>query len=273
MAKAKAVKLTKKERLPFATLLYIFLVPLFLSTILSLFDGAYSQFLLKLLSFGMLFGSIRLLNIGLQNEHRYNKAAIALAPKMKYKLYGTLALAVTLFFLTYVVDHFGIISSAFTAIIGALGCYSYYGTDPAQDKLPQKSGVNYEKLIKDLSEAEAKLQEIDKSAKKIDDLELKGAIEKALKHAHGILDTIKKDPKDIRIARKFMVVYLDGVKDVIHQYSNIDKQSLDSSFRVRLIALLNSASLRFEEELERLKSNDVFNLDVQIDALKEQLKN
>jgi len=69
-----------------------------------------------------------------------------------------------------------------------------------------------------------------------------------------------------------MVVYLDGVKDVISQYNSIDKEVLDYGFRARLIELLIDASSRFEKELQRLKSNEIFDLDVQIDALKEQLK-
>jgi hypothetical protein len=69
-----------------------------------------------------------------------------------------------------------------------------------------------------------------------------------------------------------MVVYLDGIKDVVNKYNSIDKKLLDNSFKERLIELLNSATKRFEEDLERLKSNEIFDLDVQIDSLKQQLK-
>ena len=211
--------------------------------------------------------------MGLESEKEYNRASIALAPKIKFKLYGTIGVAITLFFLCYVVDHFTLFNSLFTAAIGAFGLFAYYGPDPVKNKLPQKEGVNYEKLIKDIREAEEKLKAIEKSRDAIEDSELKSAITHATKRAEDILTTIKEDPKDIRIARKFMVVYLDGVKDVINQYNSIEKESLDSSFRHRLIELLNDAANRFDKELDRIKSNEVFNLDVQIDALKQQLNN
>jgi len=69
-----------------------------------------------------------------------------------------------------------------------------------------------------------------------------------------------------------MVVYLDGVKDVIDKYNSIENHIIDDSFRVRLIELLGDASNRFDKELDRLKSNEIFDLDVQIDSLKQQLK-
>lgn len=273
MAKAKKMQIKRKKESIRATYLYLFLVPMFLSTILSLFSKEYTRFLLKLLSFFMLLGSIKLIDIGLEKEKKYNESVIALAPKIKFKLYGILSAAVTLFFLSYVIDHFTLINSLFTAIIGAFGLFAYYGADPVKDKLPKQEGVNYEKLIKELHEAEEKLKAIEKSRDVIEDSELKSAITHATKKAEDILATIKEDPKDIRIARKFMVVYLDGVKDVIHRYNSIEKENLDSSFRQRLIELLHEAAERFDRELDRLKSNEVFDLDVQIDALKQQLKN
>ncbi len=272
MAKAKKMPIKQKRKTASATYLYFFLVPLFLSTILSLFSAEYSKFLLKLLSFFMLFGSIKLLDMGLEQEREYNRATITLAPKIKYKLYGTIGLTLTILFLGYVVDGFSLLNALFTAAIGMLGVLFYYGRDPSVDKIPNKSGVNYQKLIQDLNEAEEKLNTIEASRDKIEDSELKSAISQATSRAEDILETIKKDPKDIRVARKFMVVYLDGVKDVIDKYNSLQDHNLDDSYRQRLIELLNEAAKRFDMELDKLKSNEIFDLDVQIDSLKQQLK-
>jgi len=105
---------------------------------------------------------------------------------------------------------------------------------------------------------------------KIDDYKLKVAINGAILEAKEILNSIKEEPKEYHKVRKFMVVYLDGVKDVIEKYSEIDKTLLDDSYRDRLVDLLNSATLKFEEELQKLKSEELFDLDVQIDSLKRQ---
>ena len=272
MAKAKKMKMKIFDKAPKATIVYIFLIPMFVSTILSLFNGNYANFVAKLIGFILLLGSAKLLDKGLEAEYNYKKATFTQAPKVKYKLFGAISLSIAVAFIGFMVTHLNPINVIFSAIIGGLGAYLYYGKDPSIDKIPEDSSINYKKLIKDINEAEAKLEHIDKEKEQIKDYELKVAINNATKKAHNILDNIKKDPKDIQVARKFMVVYLDGIKDVISQYNSIDKEVLDSSYRERLIELLIEASSRFEKELERLKSNEIFDLDVQIDALKQQLK-
>jgi len=272
MAKPKEAKVIKKEKIPSAVFLYIFLLPMFVSVVVSLFSSNYIKLVEKLLAFGLLYGSINLINRGLLEEDNYNKAIIAKAPKIKFKLLGSIVLGVTVLYLGLIIDNFSIVTSVATAILATAGAIIYYGKDPSINKIPKDSGVNYDKLLEDISKAENKLKAIEHNSNKIEDIELKSAIEKATKKAEDILNTIKKDPKDIRVARKFMVVYLDGVKDVVEKYNSIEGHILDDSYRVRLTQLLNQASNRFDEELDKLKSNDVFDLDVQIDSLKQQLK-
>ncbi len=275
MAKPKKMKLPKilKPKAKKATIIYIFLLPMFGSTIKSLFQGEYLKFAIKLIGFGLILASAKLIDKGLEAEFEYNNKDITLAPKHKYKLYGYIVLLIALYFIAFFATHLNLITAIVSPILGALGAYLYYGKDPYINKLPKDSGVNYERLIKSLDEATQKINHIEKEKDEIEDIELKSAVNKALDRAKDILKTIEEDPKDINIVRKFMVVYLDGIKDVITQYNDIDKELLDSSYKERLKDLLNDASSRFDKELERLKSNEIFDLDVQIDALKEQLKN
>ncbi len=273
MAKAKRMIFTKKEKAPSVIFLYLFLIPMFASTIVSLFNSDYSSMILKLIAFAMLYGSINLINRGLLEEYNYNKAKITKAPRIKFKTLGAIGLGATALFLAVMVDHLNIINTIALPILATAGSLIYYGKDPSRDKIPENSGVNYEKLLAELSQAEEKIKAIENTKDKIEDLELKDAIDKATIKAKDILKTIEEDPKDIRVARKFMVVYLDGVKDVVDKYNSIEEHIIDDSYRTRLIELLNDASSRFNKELDRLKSNEVFDLDVQIDSLKQQLNN
>jgi len=273
MAKAKRMIFKKKEKAPSVIFLYIFLIPMFASTIVSLFNSDYIVMLLKLIAFAMLYGSINLINRGLLEEYNYNKAKLSKAPKFKYKTLGAIGLGATTLFLATLIDHLSLLNIITLPILATAGSIIYYGKDPSIDKIPNDSSVNYEKLLAELSQAEDKIKTIESTKEKIEDLELKDAINKATVRAKDILKTIEEDPKDIRVARKFMVVYLDGVKDVVDKYNSIEDHILDDSYRVRLIELLNDASNRFNKELDRLKSNEIFDLDVQIDSLKQQLKN
>jgi 5-bromo-4-chloroindolyl phosphate hydrolysis protein len=272
---SKAKKLTKtNSTAPSAKILYIFLLVMFVSTAISLFQSNYLALALKLGGFVMLFGATKLIDKGLEEEAKYNSQKIAYAPKMKYKLFGYIVLGATLFYLNFVVGEVNIVYSIINASIGFVGAMIYYGQDPFKDKVPDNnSGVNLEKMLKELLVAQEKIEAIKRDRDDIVDYQLKNSIDKATQKAQNIIDNIKEDPKDIRVARKFMVVYLDGIKDVISKYKSIDKDLLDSSYTSRLVELLDSATKRFEDDLERLKSNEIFDLDVQIDALKKQFNN
>jgi len=264
-------KVNSKTKSAKANLLYIFLIPLFISVVISLFKSDYALFGFKIIAFFMLYFSIKLIDAGLENEQKYHDSKIIKVSKIPYKIIGAILLAISVFYLMNFINKLPFMNSLITAIIGGIGVILYYGVDILKDKTPNYY-INMDRVLKELNEAQAKINKIQSQKEKVLDYELKKAISNAANNAQNILDNLKEDPKDIDIARKFMVVYLDGIKDVLEKYGNIDKDILDSEYRERLISLLNDASKRFEEELIKLKSNDMFDLDVQIDSLKKQLK-
>ena len=101
---------------------------------------------------------------------------------------------------------------------------------------------------------------------------LRDKVDFAIKKADNILDALVDDPKDIRVARKFLVVYLDGISDVIGSYNAVEEEHISEMLRDRLLELMEEVEKRFEKELMRLKANNLFDLDVNIDTLKEQIK-
>ena len=271
---AKVVKISgKKTKQKRAKFLYLFLIPIFISTIISLFHSDYSRFAIKIVSFILFFIGIKLVDRGLEEEESYKKAKIYKVSLIKYKLLGYIVISSTLLFMAINLTNQSMLNSIIQSIIGFVGLILYYGIDPFKDKLPKGNlSINMDRFLKELQEAQAKVDYIKGATEHIQNWQLKVALNSAIKRAQEILNTIKEDPKDIRVARKFMVVYLDGIKDVIDKYNSIDKEHLDSEYTERLIDTLNFATQKFEDELDRLKSNDIFDLDVQIDALKEQLK-
>jgi hypothetical protein len=254
-------------------LLYFFAPFLLLSVAASLLAGHYGLFFCKLAGFGLLYLSIRWMERGIRETLRYEQAAIAKAPAVPWKIAAALALFAAVLFLGITTVGASWWESLIVAAVTAGGALLYYGTDPVRDKLPPVQGdVSPEHLFRSLEAAEKRVAEIEREARRIEDPELAEALRGTVRRAHTVLDTIRSDPRDIRIARKFLVVYLDGIAEVIGQYRTVKAEHIDPRMRRRLIELLHDAARRFEEELERLRSNDLFELDVQIDALREQLK-
>ena len=88
-----------------------------------------------------------------------------------------------------------------------------------------------------------------------------------------IITLIENDPSDLPRARKFLKVYLDGTRRVTESYAKTHRNEattveLDSNFS----NVLNSIESTFDEQHEKLKKQDQFDLDVNIEVLETQLK-
>ena len=255
-------------------LLYIFLAPLFIAIILALIERKIPAFLFNLIAFGLFYLTAKLNSLGLANELKYHKEKFTKAPQKPYKTFSAILLGISTFFTATIAGGEPITIGIFLAIISSVGYYLYYGLDPREDKLENVGDVSAEFVLKTISEAKAKLTEIENDTDKIfKDRRLQKRLSLAIKKARDIIETIQEDPQDIRVARKFLVVYIDGLKSVTNAYTAIDEDDIDEHTKESLHQLLEDVEHRFDKELLRLKKNNAFDLEVNIDVLQKQIKN
>ena len=255
------------------TLLYLFLLPLFVAVVLALLQTNIHAFLLNSLAFALFFATAKLSTKGFAQEFEYLHSTLTKAPKIPYKTIAAFMLGGSTFFTAWVAGGKPFISALFLAVIATLGYYLYYGFDPKKDKLDNLGDVSAEFVLETIGEAKTKLNNIEKHKDQIEDTFLYGKLDIAMTKAKNILETIQEDPKDIRVARKFLIVYIDGVAKVTDSYVSMDEEDINSETKERLYGLMDDLDIRFDKELERLKNNNQFDLDVHIDVLKEQIKN
>ncbi len=255
------------------TLLYLFLIPLFIAVILALLQTNIHAFLLNSLAFALFFATAKLSTKGFAQEFEYLNSTLTKAPKVPYKTIAAFMLGGSTFFTAWVAGGKPFISALFLATIATLGYYLYYGFDPKKDKLDNLGDVSAAFVLETIGEAKTKLNNIEKHMDQIEDRLLHEKLDIAMTKAKNILETIQEDPKDIRVARKFLIVYIDGVAKVTDSYVSMDEEDIDSETKGRLYGLMEDLDIRFDKELERLKNNNQFDLDVHIDVLKEQIKN
>ena len=253
-------------------LLYLFLAPLFLSVVIALFKMKFFAFLLNTIAFLLFFAVIYLSKKGFAQEINYQKSRIARAPGIPYKALASYLLGIATFYSAYIAGGEPLLESLFLAALSIVGYWLFYGFDPRKDKLEDFGDISAEVVLKTFREAREKMEKIEKDAQKIKDRELKRKIDRAMDRADTILDAIAEDPRDIRAARKFLVVYIDGVAKVTGSYTAMDEKEINLETRERLLRLMDDVDTRFEKELKRLKANNQFDLDVHIDVLKEQIK-
>jgi len=274
MSKAKRYNPAQPKKLTYnrGTLLYIFLVPLFVAVVLALFQTKIQDFLLAGVSFFLFLAVARFAEQGFSQEQAYEASIFTKAPKVPYKMIAGYLLGISTFFTAFVTGSEPLVKSLFLAVISTIGYYLYYGFDPKEDKLENLGDVSASFVLETIGEAQEKLSTIEKNSSNIKDTLLQKKITTALTKAKHILKTIQEDPKDIRVARKFLIVYIDGIKKVTQSYVELDEKDITSETKERLHTLMDEVEEKLDKELIRLKQNNALDLDVHIDVLKEQIK-
>jgi len=178
----------------------------------------------------------------------------------------------SVFYASYVAGNYTLFKALFLSVISFAGFVLYYGSDPKKDKLKDFGDISSELVLQTLTETREKIDSIKTEADLIEDRPLYNKVDAAIQKSNTILEALVDDPKDIRVARKFLVVYLDGVSDVVSSYNAVEEGHISQETRTRLLVLMEDVEKRFQKELERLRDNNLFDLDVNIDTLKEQIK-
>ena len=277
MSKAKAYKPTKESNKHTSEapikgiLLYVFLVPLFISVLLALLQTNIKLFIFNSIAFGLFFLTLKISRIGFLQEHEYKSSVLTKAPKVPYKTIAGFLLGGSTLFTAWLAGGEPFITSAFLATIATLGYYLYYGFDPKEDKLDNIGDVSADFVLETINEAKSKLHIIENDMEKIKDISLHNKFKVAVNKAKDILEIIQNDPKDIRVARKFLIVYIDGVLKVTQSYVSMDAGDVTEQSKENLHTLMEDLNHRFDKELERLRQNNQFDLDVHIDVLKQQI--
>jgi hypothetical protein len=232
----------------------------------------FTAFFINSIAFLLFFGTLVLSKLGFAQEIAYHKAKLTRAPKTPYKQLAAYLIGLSTFFSAYVAGAQPLFETLFLSVLAVFGYWLYYGFDPRKDKLEDFGDISADLVLDTFHEAQEKIEAIEKNVDDISDRELSDKIDLALMRAKRVLETIAKDPKDIRTSRKFLNVYIDGVAKVTGSYTALDEKEIDPQTRERLLHLMDDVESRFEKELNRLKANNEFDLDVHIDVLKEQIK-
>jgi 5-bromo-4-chloroindolyl phosphate hydrolysis protein len=277
MSKATRYDPTKSGKTPFklkkGNFLYIFLAPLFLAIILALMARNIPAFVLNSIAFALFFATAKLNTIGLTKEYEYHTTTLTKAPPVPYKMITAGMLGIATLFTASVAGGESLLMGFFLGAIATVGYFLYYGFDPRVDKLDNIGDISAAFVIETLAEARAKLADVEKNMRLIKAPEVHDKLRVATDKAYEILNNIEEDPKDLRVARKFIIVYIDGIKKVTESYTGMKEDEINTETKEKFSMLLTDVEKKFDKEIIRLKKNNQFDLDVHIDVLQEQIKN
>jgi 5-bromo-4-chloroindolyl phosphate hydrolysis protein len=218
-----------------------------------------------------------LLESGLAKEAEYHARDLANAPRPPRKLLGAIVVAVGVFACSLGASGAGVALSLLLGALAGVGCLMAYGMDPARNKglapeLARKAGVKTEQVIQAVTEAEGKLREIEQLARGLHNRELTARVGRIVAQARAVLAQIEKDPSDLRRARRFLVTYLDGTRDVVRKYTEQQQDLAETELAANFRHVLETIERVFTEQEQVLKRNETMDLEVQIEVLRTQLE-
>jgi 5-bromo-4-chloroindolyl phosphate hydrolysis protein len=123
-----------------------------------------------------------------------------------------------------------------------------------------------------LAEAEERLITIEGAARAIGNPELEARLARIAAEGRGILAQIAERPSDLRRARRFLTVFLEGAEQVTDGYVRTHRHSDHPELTQNFRSVLVTIEEQFRRQRERLQRADVLDLDVQIEVLKKQLE-
>ena len=136
-------------------------------------------------------------------------------------------------------------------------------------------GIDPDTVSQTLNEATAKVDLIEGLGKKLTKPEVKSQIDKLTTIARGILEDIRKDPKDIKRARQFLNYYLDAVTRILSRYTDLTERGIASpearAALEKAESLLNMLGGAFDKQRASLAQDDVLDLDTEMSVLEKTL--
>ena len=255
-------------------LLYLFSALLLITLIKSLSSGQTLNFLATTISFLTMLAGAWTIRKGLFYQAEAASRKWNRSTRVPWKVTGSILVAVSTAVASLFVVGQPLIIAVGTGIGALAGCLLCYGLDPQYSNPDAVStlGVTTDEVITALEEAEAKITNIEDAAKNIRELELKDRLGRITAKARDILDVVEEDPRDLRRARKFLKVYLEGTEKVTQGYVKMHPNAQDAKLEDNFRNVLKTIEDVFIEQHEKLMENDVLDLDVQIEVLQAQLK-
>jgi hypothetical protein len=242
-----------------------------------LLAGAMADVIALAIALALFYAGSFAIETGLAREADYHARAIAKAPRPPMKWLGALVVGGAAFVASFGASSAGPALSLLFGATALVGCLFAYGTDPRIDKglapeLATRAGVRTEQVIEALTEAEGKIREIEHSAARLHGRELTERLGRIVGQARAVLRQIEQDPSDLRRARRFLVTYLDGTRDVVRKYSEQQQDLAETPLAENFRHVLETVERVFTEQEEVLKRNESLDLEVQIEVLRTQLE-
>jgi len=174
-----------------------------------------------------------------------------------------------------------IINSPFIGIVAGLASFGGMilltnKSKPKGELDIQIEGITHEMIKETIDEGNKKLTAIRSYIPEIKNSTVKIKVQNISEITEKILNQIKKKPKCLRAAKRFLSYYLEAVDKILYKYTEIAAQDVKTEevkeSLKKVESLLDTIILTFEKQMGKLLENDIMDLDAEISLLENTIK-
>jgi 5-bromo-4-chloroindolyl phosphate hydrolysis protein len=234
-------------------------------------DGAIPM-AVNLLSAGAIFAGAVVTREGLKAETAWEARKVARRPAVPRKIFGGVLVAAGVG-LGAMTGLAGIPAAIVYAIVAMSLHLAAFGFDPMRDKgMEGVDAFQTERVARSIEEAEKHLDAMRDAVARARDRQAEDRVARLAAVARGMFRQVEDDPRDLTSARKYLGVYLMGARDATAKFADLYAETRDQSAKAEYFALLDDLERGIEARRETLLIGDRTDLDVEIEVLRDRLK-
>jgi hypothetical protein len=254
-------------------LIFLLTWPLLLKAVLSLWTGDAAMLAASGVGWLLFALGAVLCRRGLRAERLERRRPLGSRRGRRLKQAGGVAVGVAASFTALFAAGHGIAIAVAFGLLATLGYFLVYGRQneegAAARRLPDGIDEDAAMLLRD---AWRRLDGIEAASRRIASGEFRQRLGDIVGGAERILKLVAEDPRDLRRARKFLTVYLDGAHRITQDYARTHAggapPELEHNFRTLLVDMQNTC----DEQYGKLLQHDASDLDIQIEVLSARLR-
>lgn len=256
-----------------ARLLYLFPVPLLFAGLGATLRGSPVEALVELGGFFGLSLSAWLVNEGIRAEAEFNARTIAKPPALPRKLFGAVLTGVSVLAVGAQSLDMSLTGGIVFGLLGGGASLLAFGPDPMRAKgLAGPDGSAAERAVRAIEEAESVVAETLAAAGRIGDRRLESRIQRLSEQAREVFRAIERDPRDLSRTRRFLSVYLVGLRDATHKFADLRPETRKGAPRDQYEALITDMETSFSARRGALLEERTDELEIEIEVLRERLQ-
>ncbi|WP_339107958.1 5-bromo-4-chloroindolyl phosphate hydrolysis family protein [Thioclava sp. GXIMD4216] len=223
-----------------------------------------------IMAFGLCAGAAFLIREGLRAQAAYEARRVARRPALPRKILGAMGIGLGL---ALGAQEMGLLGALGSGLIGtALGIVAF-GLDPLKNKgMDGIDPFQQERAAEAVAIGEEHLAAMRAAIARAHAPQLEARVEMFATRARDLFRAVEEDPNDLRAARRYLTLYLEGARDATIRFADLYAQSPDPAARSRYESLLDDLERNFTAKSRQLIESGREGLEIEIDVLRERLE-